>query len=519
MLFWNRNKPKQAPPRPQRFLGGVVDLFQRLFNASKADRTALNWKTNLEHIDSVIQYELRTLVTRSRHAYSNHSVIRKFIKMRVRHVVGSHGIQLQVYAQNDELNNATEKAFAQWARRCDVTDKLNFKQLQASVIRAVDLDGECFVVMHEIDGTLKLQLIDGQRVPSGLMATKQNGNRIVNGIEVDGYGKPLAYYVTTEDTPLKAYTNYGSEKDYLRLDAQDVLHLFVPEFIGQKRGIPATATALVSLYHLERYTFATLLNSRHSANKGLYLKSEFIPEPEPVDSFDKDGNKIKGTPAQETIQMSQEGEIMVLPDGYTPVTHNPTFPSGEFAQFKKEILKDASSGLDVSYSSLASDGEGTNYSTMRHFTLDERDEYMMVQEDLIADLCVPIYEKWLKLALIKGDIKLNSRSATTLRQIEEDLLNHQWQGRRWSWVDPLKDSSATIQNIRSLTKSFSQTIREQGRDPKELYAEIARDIKEMQAKGIPQPIIEAFFQTSLDESSTEGNEDELSESVARKEKH
>jgi len=41
----------------------------------------------------------------------------------------------------------------------------------------------------------------------------------------------------------------------------------------------------------------------------------------------------------------------------------------------------------------------------------------------------------------------------------------------------------------------------------------------LKGDSLPQPIIEAFFQTRLDESSTEGNEDELSESVARKEKY
>jgi lambda family phage portal protein len=227
---------------------------------------------------------------------------------------------------------------------------------------------------------------------------------------------------------------------------------------------------------------------------------------QPEDSFDDNGEKVESPQKQvfEDIQKTEEGEIMVLPDGYNAVTHNPTYPSGEFGAFKKEILKDASSGLDVSYASLASDGEGVNFSTLRHFTLDERDEYTLGQQTIIDDLCVPIYERWLEFALLKGLIKLNGIPVKVSAM--EDLLNHEWQGRRWSWVDPLKDSSATMNNLRSLTKSFGQTIREQGRDPQDVYAEISKDLQDMAQAGIPQPAIDQFFGTALTVNIQEGNQ-------------
>ncbi|XVJ50904.1 MAG: phage portal protein [Vampirovibrio sp.] len=501
--FHNRKAPAVNYQAKRAPMQGVVDIFTRLFNASKKDRTALGWKTGLEHIDLVIQQELSSLVTRSRFSYSNHSTIRKFIKMRVRHVVGSQGIQLQVKSSVPDYNTATEKAFERWAKRCDVTGRLNFRQVQACVVRSMDMDGEAFIIIHESSKGLSLQLIDSQRVPSALMATKADGSRIVNGIEVDSFGKPIAYYFTKEDTPFKAYQSYGSDRDYDRVVAQHVLHLFVPEFVGQKRGIPATATALVNMYHLEKYTFATLLNARSSANKGLVLQSNYAVDIQPEDSFDENGEKVESAP-DKIIQNTEEGEIMVLPDGYTAVTHNPTYPSGEFGAFKKEILKDVASGLDVSHASLASDGESVNFSTLRHFTLDERDEYTLGQQTIIDDLCAPIYERWLEFALLKGLIKLNGLPLKS--SALEDLLNHEWQGRRWSWVDPLKDSSATMNNLRSLTKSFGQTIREQGRDPQDVYAEIASDLRDMAQAGIPQPAIDQFFGTALTVNIQEGNQ-------------
>ncbi|NRP68933.1 portal protein, partial [Xylella fastidiosa] len=60
-----------------------------------------------------------------------------------------------------------------------------------------------------------------------------------------------------------------------------------------------------------------------------------------------------------------------------------------------------------------------------------------------------------------------------------------WQGRRWAWVDPRADVESALTCIRGGLTSTSQVILEQGRDPQDVFREIAQDLKEMQASGIP----------------------------------
>jgi capsid protein len=68
----------------------------------------------------------------------------------------------------------------------------------------------------------------------------------------------------------------------------------------------------------------------------------------------------------------------------------------------------------------------------------------------------------------------------------------QFQARRWEWIDPSKDVKADVEAIDNLIKSRGQVIRERGRDPREVYDEIADDIAAMRAAGIPEETITAM---------------------------
>ena len=46
------------------------------------------------------------------------------------------------------------------------------------------------------------------------------------------------------------------------------------------------------------------------------------------------------------------------------------------------------------------------------------------------------------------------------------------QGRRWSWVDPLKDVQANIESINAGLKSRRQVIAEQGQDLDEVWSQL-----------------------------------------------
>ena len=78
-------------------------------------------------------------------------------------------------------------------------------------------------------------------------ASSASGNRILSGIEYDGYDRPVAYYFTTET---------GSQGSYQRIPADEIIHGFLPEMVGQKRGLPWMATSLFRMKHLAGFEHA-----------------------------------------------------------------------------------------------------------------------------------------------------------------------------------------------------------------------------------------------------------------------
>lgn len=59
-----------------------------------------------------------------------------------------------------------------------------------------------------------------------------------------------------------------------------------------------------------------------------------------------------------------------------------------------------------------------------------------------------------------------------------------WTMRRWLWVDPVKDVNAATTSVVNGFRSRSDVIREQGRDPEEVWAEIEKENEIIRQKNI-----------------------------------
>jgi capsid protein len=118
---------------------------------------------------------------------------------------------------------------------------------------------------------------------------------------------------------------------------------------------------------------------------------------------------------------------------------------------------------------LASDLEGVNYSSLRGGLLDERETWMMLQSWFIDTVITPVFEAWLEMALLSGQLG-------KLPMYRFDKFNApEWKGRRWAWVDPEKDVNSSIKAVANGFKSRRELIAEQGGDVEETFRDIAAD--------------------------------------------
>jgi lambda family phage portal protein len=494
------NVPKVAR-RPMPRNGRVL---KRLFDAGVSDRLTSSWATQPLSADEVVSRNQRALVARSREQTANNDYMKAFLRKCRQNIVGPRGVQMQAQSKDakgfldTDVNEAIEAAWAEWSMRenCDVTGRRSLWNIQRLAVSTAAQDGEFMIRM--IFGRdagpwgFSLQMLDPQRCPVDYNDSDLSGGRFIRqGIEFNRFGRPLAYLYVAARSDAVAYS-YGG-RDYTRVPASEIIHGFVEELVEQKRGLPWAATSLWRLQMLGGFEKAALVNARAGAAKGGWLEWEegFGPDP------DEDGE-------DEVDFLAEPGVWQELPPGLRAKTNDPQYPTGEFSQFHKSMLRGASAGMGVAYNNLAHDLEGVSYSSIRQGTLDEREYWKELQEWLVEALLGPVFAAWLPRALLSQRIKVKGKPLAP-----ETLAAHStvsWQPRRWDWIDPNADVKAAVSSKDNLFASPGQIIRDRGRDPRAVWREVARDIEDMKKAGIPDSVIEAAMGQQVAVASGAGSE-------------
>ena len=450
----------------------------RSYGAAGGEDFIHSWLQQPESIDSLVKSSLSILRARSREQVQNNDYARRFIGMVKTHVVGPDGFVFQSRTTDldgtlDKLaNDAIEDNFNDWSKRgnCDVTGRLSFKEMQRLIVSTVAEDGECFVI-RTMGGRYqyRLQLVDAEQLPVKYSADHTNGNKIKFGIESDDYGKPVAYHFA--DKNANSYHKEGS--DYWRVPAEDVYHIFIPEKINQKRGLPWMSTALLRMKMLNGFEDAALVNARVGASKmGFFTSADGR-------GYEGDARDADGSIISEVTP----GTLEQLPDGVDFKTFDPTYPSNEFGTFVSNALRGIASGLGVSYHKLGNDLSSVNYSSGRLGELEDRETWKTLQDWLTDTFLVPVYEDWLSTQLHGTEnIKVNGSALKPDRELKYKKVI--FQGRRWQWVDPQKEVNAQEKQIALGLRSRSDIIREQGRDPDDVWLEMQREKDRMKDLGI-----------------------------------
>lgn len=483
--------PTYAAPAPQRSLRDLRRaghrLAARMFKAAQVSRLD-KWPTNPDTPDDFISRQQRVLVARSRHQWANNDYVKNFVRLVRQNVVGPQGIVLQAQVKKTrggkldaDVNEALESAWAEWCKpeNCDVAGRYSLWKIQRLVMNTTARDGEFIIRMvYGADAGpwgFALQLIDPQRLPPDYDVQRyNNGGFIRHGIEFNRYGRAVAYHFGSTDESDSTYYQVAG-RGYIRVPAEDIIHGFLEELVGQRRGLPWSSTSLFRLHHLAGFEDAAVQNARASASKMGFIqyRDGFGPECEDDQAVEIDAEPLS---------------FHELPEGAEIAEWSPNYPTGEFAVFNKAMLRGAAAGWGVLYNNLAGDLEGVNFSSIRQGTLDERDHWLDLQQWLIETLIERVFEQWLRRALLGGRIVVRGKPLPATRL--DACKDVTWQGRRWQWIDPRADVEAAVESKNNMLTSPGRIIRGQGLDPATVWKETARDIRAMidaiAAEGIPE---------------------------------
>lgn len=430
--------------RMRRWLDGPRRQDVRAFHAARVDNVTAGWLATEKSLNEELRSDLNRLRARGRDLVNNNDYARKFRQMVQNNIVGPSGIRLQSRVQDkpgqpDRLANAAiEAAWADWSAHCDVTGQMTLRDFCEQLVGGLPSDGEFLVrlVRGPEAGNkfnFALQAIDVDRIDtSHNVAATKGTNAVIMGVEVNAFRRPVALHLFAAHPGDGAH----SGRARIRVEADSLLHRFKVERAEQLRGIPWMAPGMVSLHHLGNFKLAALLAAEHGANH-----YGFFQTPEGDAPF---GQNESGT----TITTSQPGFYDTLPTGTVFQPHDSKYPDDVFGPFVKTTVQRIASGWGVAYHSLANDLEGVSFSSIRSGTLEDRDRWASDQEWFIDALMEPVQSAWLQMALLSGSITMPNGSALPAAKIQK-FAAHEWQPRRWDWVDPRNDAEAKILSVKA----------------------------------------------------------------------
>lgn len=466
-----------------RKVGLKRESVERGFDGARFGKLLSDWAANDTSADDELRNDLRTLRARCRDLERNNDYARRFFCELETNVLGHSGMSLQMNVRNADANaknplgtvdgyanRVIEEAWWKWtqAANCTTAGDTHVIDFDRLSLRTCARDG--FPIIRLVRNfphnpfKFALQLIEPDCLDHEYRADLPNGNTVRSGIEFDEWGRKVAYHLYT-----KPRNDTGARRIVREaVPADQIIMPFQRERIGQVIGVPWLCSAITRLRHLGEYERAAVAHARAAACQMGFFESQAASE-EFTGEKDDDGTlNFDAAPLQFTD----------LPQGKKFVGFNPTYPSGEYDMFRKGVLKGIASGMcSVAYHTLGQDLEGANYSSMRAGVLTEREIFMLIQGWWIRDVKERIFSAWLEMALMTNQINL---PFSKLEKFDAPVFR----GRRWKWVDPLKDITATIMAINNGLTSWTEEINAGGGDSNEVFAQLARDMEAQRNLGI-----------------------------------
>ena len=440
-------------PRTARFLRGKYD------SAITSDNNRRHW-ANADGLsaNAANSSEVRRILrNRSRYEVANNSYARGIVLTLANDIVGT-GPRLQLLTADADANRRIEQAFNHWATSVGLAEKLRTLRM------AQTQDGEAFAVLInnprlDMEVQLDLRLVEAEQIATP--DPRWNDKRAVDGIVFDAAGNPIEYHVLREHPG----GGHFFVRDYDRIPAEAVLHLFRVDRPGQSRGIPEITPALPLFAMLRDYSLATLDAAKAAAYYAGIIYTDAPPHGEsdavePLDPIELDRNTL-----------------LTMPGGWKMSQLHAEQPTGTYAEFKREILNEIARCLNVPANIARADSSGYNYASGR---LDHQTYFKAIRidqsrmETIVLDRILSV---WFDEAVL-----VDGLLPSGLGPIAD--WRHQWFWDGHEHVDPAKEANAQATRLASHTTTLAEEYARRGLDWEEQLRQRAKEMALMSELGL-----------------------------------
>lgn len=390
------------------------------------------------------------LAARARYLAANNALAASGVEAWVSALVGT-GIKPQSRHTDLSVRSALNIGWENWTDDADLDGATDAYGLQALMVRRMIIDGESFAILVNTYDGFRIRVIDAEQIDASLNRAMPSG-RIVQGVEFDNAARRVAYWIFPE----KPGMPFAVASVAQRVPAEDVVHLYRPEFPGQVRGISWLAPVMLRIGDLDMWRVAQLDRQRIAAMLAGFIRTSG-PDSAPMEG-ERQGDALVGG--------LEPGMLKMLDPGQDITFSTPANIGSEVIDFATITEREIAVGLGLPASILTGDLSDVNYSSIRAGLVEWRRRIEAIQHGVIAFQALrPIWRRWSATEVLSGRIATTVDAAAPAKFITP----------KQAWVDPSKDVEAELSAIAGGLMSRREAVTSRGVDIEALDAEIADD--------------------------------------------
>jgi lambda family phage portal protein len=445
------------------------------YDAGDSGRLNSGWTAVNSTGEQANQAQREIIRARARDLERNSDIAEAIISSFERNVTGTGIIpQAKVKTEKGEddeaLNASIEELWSEWKKKknCDVSSDVGFEEMQELIIRRLIVDGGIVAIkVYDNEGFIpfSLQIKEVDDLDLSLNQTiSQQGTRIIGGIEINKYNKPIAYY-------FRNYTVDGMwDGTTQKIEADRVIYLRKKQRFSQIREVSRLSKTLPRIRDINEFVEALSVKERILACLSVFITKQTPTGMGRGVKDDKSGYK-KATISPGMIHELQPGESI-----------NAVNPSGQSSNAKDFINTEqrlAASGQGLSYEAASRDMSQVNYSSARQGLLEDQKTYLMWQQFIINNFCQEVYEEFVQACVLSGKLKIKD-----FFQNKSKYVKCQWIPPGWTWIDPLKEVKANEIALVTGQDTLANLCAQRGYDWKEVVKQRAKEIQFAKDLGI-----------------------------------
>lgn len=444
------------------------------FDADDRGRRLANWTPPRNSPRGEVRAVSGSLVARSRDAVRNNPHANRAIRVLTSALVGP-GLTPQWETPSPARNVKLAKLWREWAKpmSCDRAGVLSAGAMQAMAVRTMLVSGSVFVRRWWKAGQtvpVRLEVVE----PDLLDTSKNSASPLIDhGIELDGDGRPVAYWMLTEH-PGNSNIFTTRKMESVRIPATDLLHLYRVDRVGGLGGVPALAPVLARMRQLDEYDVATLQRQQISAA----MVGGIIPGDEEIGldplALGEDGLPIgrqrAATDVDEAgnpISTIENGVWTLLTGGKAIEFFNPPTPVD--AEWKKGGLQAIATGCGLTYMLLTGDLSDANYSSMKQGSGEFWDQIEAERDHTIIPMLLDRMASW----FVEGCVAAG--------HIPDRSVSVSWASRPRPTIDPNKELDAEVSAMTAGLALQPDLLQRHGYDPDQFLRDKVEWVRKMKA--------------------------------------